>query len=58
MDMILDINLDIWGIRGLLAITCIWGVREVHTSVPRMDILRNFLMFITSTAIARLHSSP
>ena len=43
-----------WGVGGLLAITCIWGLLEVHTSIPRMDILLNFPIFITITAIAKV----
>lgn len=44
----------IWGIGGMLAITSIWGLLEVHTSIPRMDILFNFPIFITITAIAKV----
>jgi hypothetical protein len=43
-----------WGVGGLLAITCIWGLLEVHTSIPRMDILLNFPIFMTITAIAKV----
>ena len=44
----------IWGTGGMLAITSIWGLLEVHTSIPRMDILFNFPIFITITAIAKV----
>lgn len=44
----------IWGIGGMLAITSIWGLLEVHTSIPRMDILANFPIFVFITAIAKV----
>ncbi|WP_263376227.1 hypothetical protein [Granulicella aggregans] len=44
----------IWGISGMLAITTVWGLLETHTSIPRMDILLNFPIFITITAIAKV----
>jgi hypothetical protein len=44
----------IWGVGGMLAITTVWGLLETHTSIPRMDILLNFPIFITITAIAKV----
>jgi peptidoglycan/LPS O-acetylase OafA/YrhL len=44
----------IWGIGGMLAITTVWGLLEVHTSIPRMDVLLNFPIFIVITAIAKV----
>jgi hypothetical protein len=44
----------IWGIGGMLAITTIWGLLEVHTSIPKMDILMNFPIFMVITAIAKV----
>jgi hypothetical protein len=44
----------IWGIGGLLAITCIWGLLEAHTTIPKMNILLNFPIFVVITAIAKV----
>jgi peptidoglycan/LPS O-acetylase OafA/YrhL len=44
----------IWGTGGMLAITTVWGLLEVHTSIPRMDVLVNFPIFIAITAIAKV----
>jgi hypothetical protein len=44
----------IWGIGGMLGITTVWGLLEVHTSIPRMDILLNFPIFVIITAIAKV----
>lgn len=44
----------IWGISGMLTITTIWGLLETHTSIPRMDVLLNFPIFVTITAIAKV----
>ena len=44
----------IWGVGGMLAITTIWGLLEVHTSIPQLNILYNFPIFIVITAIAKL----
>ena len=43
----------LWGTGGMLAITTIWGLLEVHTSIPRMDILLNFPIFLVITGIAK-----
>ena len=44
----------IWGIGGMLSITTIWGLLEVHTSIPRMDVLVNFPIFVIITTIAKV----
>ena len=44
----------IWGVGGMLGITTIWGLLEVHTSIPKMDILMNFPIFMAITAIAKV----
>jgi hypothetical protein len=44
----------IWGIGGMLAITTIWGLLEVHTSIPQMDVMLNFPIFVIITAIAKV----
>jgi peptidoglycan/LPS O-acetylase OafA/YrhL len=43
-----------WGVGGMLAITTVWGLLEVHTSIPKMEILMNFPIFMVITAIAKV----
>jgi hypothetical protein len=43
-----------WGTGGMLAITSIWGLLEVHTSIPKVDILVNFPIFVVITGIAKV----
>lgn len=44
----------LWGTGGMLAVTSIWGLLEVHTSIPRMDILFNFPIFLLIAAAAKV----
>lgn len=44
----------IWGVGGMLSITTIWGLLEMHTSIPRLDVLVNFPIFVIITAIAKV----